>query len=60
MPTYTRDEEPLHLAEYRQTVSNLTIYSVPTEEKKFRSQMLLDFAKLQDYETEQLKKLEEV
>jgi len=58
--SYFKAEESLHLAEYRKAVPHLTIYTQPTEEKKLRSQMLLDFAKLQGYETEQLKKLEEV
>ena len=58
--SYFKAEESLHLAEYRKAISHLTIYTQPTEEKKLRSQMLLDFAKLQGYETEQLKKLEEV
>ena len=55
--SYFKAEEPLHLAEYRKTVQHLTIYSQSAEEKKLRSQMMLDFAKLQGYEPEQLKKL---
>jgi len=58
--SYFKAEEPLHLAEYRKVVHYLTIYALPTEEKKLRSQMLMDFAKLQGYEPEQLKKLEDV
>jgi len=57
--SYFKAEEPLHLAEYRKTVQHLTIYSQSAEEKKLRSQMMLDFAKLQGYEPEQLKKLED-
>ena len=57
--SYFKAEESLHLAEYRKAISHLTIYAMQTEEKKLRSQMLLDFAKLQGYETEQLKKLED-
>ena len=56
---YFKAEEPLHLAEYRKAVQHLTIYSQSAEEKKLRSQMMLDFAKLQGYEPEQLKKLED-
>lgn len=58
--SYFKAEEPLHLAEYRKAVQHLTIYNMPTEEKKLRSQMLMDFAKLQGYEPEKLKKLEDV
>ena len=46
--------------EYRKCVPHLTIYALPTEEKKLRSQMLIDFAKLQGYEPDQLKRLEDV
>jgi integrase len=58
--SYFKAEEPLHLAEYRKAVQNLSVYNMPIEEKKLRSQMLLDFAKLQGYEPTQLKRLEEV
>jgi integrase len=58
--SYFRAEESLHLMEYRKAIPHLTIYSEPTQEKRLRSQMLLDFAKLQGYEPEQLKKLEDV
>jgi len=58
--SYFKAEEEKHLAEYRKAVPHLTINAVPTEEKKLRSQMLIDFAKLQGYEPEQLRKLEEV
>lgn len=58
--SYFKAEESLHLAEYRKAVPNLTIYQLPAEEKKLRSQMLLDFAKLQGYEADQIKKLEDV
>jgi hypothetical protein len=46
--------------EYRKCVPHLTIYALPTEEKKLRSQMLIDFATLQGYEPHQLKRLEDV
>lgn len=58
--SYFKAEESLHLAEYRKAVPHLTVYALPTEEKKLRSQMLIDFAKLQGYEEDQLKRLEEV
>ena len=58
--SYFKAEESLHLAEYRKAIPHLTIYALPTEEKKLRSQMLLDFAKMQGYEPDQLKKLEDV
>jgi hypothetical protein len=56
--SYFKAEEPLHLAEYRKAVSHLTIYAMLTEEKKLRSQMLMDFAKLQGYDPEKLKKFQ--
>jgi integrase len=58
--SYFKAEESLHLAEYRKAIRHLSVYAVPTDENKLRSQMLLDFAKLQGYEPEQLKKLQEV
>ena len=47
--SYFKAEEHLQLAEYRKAIPHLTVNAVPTEEKKLRSQMLLDFAK-QGYE----------
>jgi hypothetical protein len=38
--SYFKAEEPLHLAEYRKAVQNLSIYSMPTEEKKKEEQQL--------------------
>jgi integrase len=58
--SYFKAEEPLHLAEYRKAISHLTIYALPMEEKKLRSQMMIDFAKLQGYSGDDLKKLEDV
>lgn len=58
--SYFKAEEPLHLAEYRKAIQHLTIYAVPTEEKKLKSEMLLNFAKLQGYGDDQLKKLEDI
>jgi len=58
--SYFRAEESLHIAEYRKAASHLAIYQLPTEEKKLRSQMLIDFAKLQGYEEGQIKRLEDV
>jgi integrase len=58
--SYFKAEETLNLAEYRKTIQYLTINALPTEEKKLRSQMLLDFAKMRGYEPDQLKKLEDV
>lgn len=58
--SYFKAEEQLHLAEYRKAVPHLTVYGTPTDEKKLRNQMLLDFARLQNYDAERLKKLEEV
>ncbi len=58
--SYFRAEENQNLAEYRKAAPHLTIYALPTEEKKLRSQMLIDFAKLQGYEESQLKRLEDV
>ena len=58
--SYFKAEEPLHLAEYRKVIPHLTIYALPTEEKKLKSEMLLNFAKLQGYGDDQLKKLEDI
>lgn len=58
--SYFKAEESKHIEEYRKVVSHLTIYNVPTEEKKLRIQSMIDFAKLQGYEPEKLKKLEDV
>ena len=58
--SYFKAEENLHLAEYRKVVSYLTIYAIPTEEKKLKTEMLLNFAKLQGYEDVQLKRLEDI
>ena len=57
--SYFKAEEPLHLAEYRKAIQHLTIYALPTEEKKLKSEMLLNFAKLQGYGEDHLKKLED-
>ncbi len=58
--SYFKAEEGLHLSEYRKAIPYLTIYATPTEEKKLRSRMLLDFARLQGYEETELKRLEEI
>jgi len=58
--SYFKAEEQKHLEEYRKAVPHLTIQAVPAEEKKLRSKMLLDFARLQGYDDEELKKLEDV
>jgi len=36
------------------------MYALPTEEKKLRSQTLIDFAELQGYEEDQLKRLADI
>jgi integrase len=58
--SYFKAEEQLHLAEYRKAVPHLMVYETPVEEKKLRSKMLLDFAKLQGYDEEKIKKLEDI
>jgi len=58
--SYFRAEEQNHLAEYRKAIPHLTVYSTPLEEKQMRSRMLVDFAKLQGFNTEELKKLEDI
>ena len=58
--SYFRAEEQRHLAEYRKAVPHLTVYTTPLEERKMRSKMLLDFARLQGYSDDELKKLEEI
>jgi integrase len=58
--SYFRAEEGKHLAEYRKAVPYLTVYSASTDEEQLRKKSLLDFAKLQGYPEEELKRLEEV
>ena len=58
--SYFRAEEQQHLAEYRKVIVHLSIYALPKEEKKLKSELLLNFAKLQGYGDDQLKKLEDV
>ncbi len=58
--SYFKAEESLHLAEYRKAIPYLTVYAVPTEEKKLKDEMLLNFAKLQGYEDDQLRRLEDI
>jgi integrase len=57
--SYFRAEEPQHLAQYRRIIPYLTVYGNAAEEKQLRSKMLLDFARLQGYDDEKLKRLEE-
>lgn len=58
--SYFKAEESLHLSEYRKVIPHLAIYALPTEEKKLKAEMLLNFAKLQGYGEDQLKKLEDI
>jgi hypothetical protein len=58
--SYFRAEEQQHLAEYRKAIPHLSIYKTALEEKQLRSKMLLDFARLQGYSGDELKRLEDV
>lgn len=58
--SYFRAEEDKHLTEYRKAIPHLTIYSIGLEEKQLRVKAMLDFAKLQGYGDERLKRLEEI
>lgn len=58
--SYFRAEEPMHLGEYRKAIPHLTVYSTGLEEKQLRVKAMLDFAQLQGYEPEKLKRLEEI
>ncbi len=58
--SYFRAEEERHLEEYRKAVAHLTVYSSGLEEKQLRVKAMLDFAKLQGYEPERLRQLEEI
>jgi hypothetical protein len=58
--SYFKADEPKHLEEYRKAIPHLRIQATPVEEKKLRSKMLIDFARLQGYEDDQLKKLEDI
>ena len=57
--SYFRAEETLHLMEYRKTITHLTIYPIKMEHDKLRQQMILDFAKLQGFTGEKLKRVED-
>ncbi len=59
--SYFRAEEQQHLAEYRKVIVHLAIYEAPLDEKhKLRRRMLLDFARLQGYSDEEIKRFEDV
>jgi integrase len=58
--SYFRAEEQLHLTEYRKTIQGLSIYATAVDDKKMRSKMLVDFARLQGTPESELRKLEEV
>jgi integrase len=58
--SYFRAEEQLHLTEYRKTIQGLSIYAIAVDDKKMRSKMLVDFARLQGTPESELRKLEEV
>jgi len=58
--SYFRAEEEKHLIEYQKAIPHLTVYSTGLEEKQLRVKTMLDFARLQGYEDEKLKRLEEV
>lgn len=58
--SYFRAEEQLHLTEYRKTIQSLSIYATAVDDKKMRSKMLVDFARLQGTPESELRKLEEV
>lgn len=58
--SYFRAEEERHLIEYRKAIPHLTVYSTPMEEEQLRKKSLLDFAKLQGFNEEKLRRLEDV
>ena len=58
--SYFRAEVDKHLREYRKAIPHLTILTTPMEEKQLRVKAILDFARLQGYEEEKLRKLEEI
>ncbi|MGA2309440.1 MAG: site-specific integrase [Candidatus Bathyarchaeia archaeon] len=58
--SYFRAEEEKHLAEYRKAIPHLTVYTTVIEEKRMRSKMLVDFARLQGTPESEIRKLEEV
>jgi integrase len=57
--SYFRAEEERHLTEYRKAIPHLTVYATPLEEEQRRKRSLIDFARLQGYSEEKLKKLED-
>jgi integrase len=58
--SYFRAEIDKHLAEYRKAIPHLTILTTPMQEKQLRIRAILDFARLQGYEEEKIRKLEDI
>ncbi len=59
--SYFKAEEPLHLAEYRKAIPNLTIYATPVEQKNLVAQAMKAFAaSYQGVTDEQLKRIDEI
>lgn len=58
--SYFRAEQDRYLSEYRKAIPHLTIYSTGLEEKQLRVKAIMDFAKLQGFTDERLKRLEEI
>jgi len=58
--SYFKAEIDKHLAEYRKAIPHLTILTTPIQEKQLRIRSILDFARLQGYEEEKIRKLEEI
>ena len=58
--SYFKAEEEKHLAEYSKAIPHLSIHAAFIEEQQRRKQTLLDFARIQGWNEERLKRLDEV
>lgn len=58
--SYFRANLKEHIREYEKAVPLLTVYRVGVQEKKLRVKAMIDFAKLQGYNEEKMRKLRDV
>ena len=58
--SYFKAEEEKHLAKYRKAIPHLSIHAAIIEEQQRRKQTLLDFARIQGWNEERLRRLDEV
>jgi len=56
--SYFKAEENLHLTEYRKAIPHLTIAET-LDEKKQRANAVMDFAKMQGYSEDKIRKMQD-